>query len=173
MNILAAAACADCGLRDVVVFEFDHVGPKRATLARLISNGSTPSQLDGELDRCEIVCVNCHRRRTALRGGHRRALPKWWESPPPPGRIRARNLAIAYSSLERSGCVDCGTHELCVLDFDHVRGKTANVTVLARDGCSAERLSDEIARCEVRCANCHRRRTAASGRHYRIAAGAS
>lgn len=37
--------------------------------------------------------------------------------------------------------------------------KVANVTDLARRGCSLRRLEAEVSQCEVRCANCHRRRT--------------
>jgi hypothetical protein len=47
-----------------------------------------------------------------------------------------------------------------VLEFDHVRGgKDRNICDLARDGVSLKRLQDEIDKCEVRCANDHRRRT--------------
>ncbi|XAY03466.1 HNH endonuclease [Paraconexibacter sp. AEG42_29] len=147
--------------------EFDHLGAKLANVSRLLGSGAHPDRIDAEIARCEIVCVNCHRRRTAVRGSHRRAAPRWWETPPPPGRSRARNLAIAYSTLELAGCRECGNHDLCVLDFDHVDGKTANVTELARRGCSEQRLRDEIARCVVRCANCHRRRTAAVAGYHR------
>lgn len=172
-SVLAEAACADCGLRDPVVMEFDHLGEKRSNVARLLGGGATPKRLDEEIARCEIVCVNCHRRRTARRGGHRRALERWWEAPPPPGRATARNIAIAYAALEASGCVDCGLFDLCVLDFDHVAGKTSNVIEMARSGCSVVRLRAEIAKCEVRCANCHRRRTALTVGYYRAPNGPS
>jgi hypothetical protein len=61
--------------------------------------------------------------------------------------------------LMRSACVDCGDSRLVVLDFDHVGEKEANVIELARRGCSLPRLEVEADRCDVRCANCHRRRT--------------
>ena len=76
---------------------------------------------------------------------------------------------MAYTALERSGCVDCGTHDLRVLDFDHVvPGKTANVLDLARRAVKEEQLTKEIRLCEVRCANCHRRRTLAVHGSYRL-----
>lgn len=64
--------------------------------------------------------------------------------------------------LLASHCVDCGDSRLIVLDFDHVGPKAGNVTDLARRGCSVRRLEAETAQCEVRCANCHRRRTLGS-----------
>lgn len=46
-----------------------------------------------------------------------------------------------------------------ILQFDHVRGeKIGDVNVLARTG-DMERLQEEIAKCDVVCANCHAHRT--------------
>jgi L-lysine 2,3-aminomutase len=45
-----------------------------------------------------------------------------------------------------------------VLDFDHVGAKTGCVVELARRGYSLRRLEKEVSQCEIRCANCHRRR---------------
>jgi hypothetical protein len=57
-------------------------------------------------------------------------------------------------------CVDCGESDPLVLDFDHVRGvKSHNVSEVARRG-SLKKAIEEIAKCESRCANCHRRKTA-------------
>jgi hypothetical protein len=64
--------------------------------------------------------------------------------------------------LMRSRCVDCGDSRLVALEFDHVGAKAATVTEIARGGCSLRRLEAEVAQCEVRCANCHRRRTLGS-----------
>jgi bacterioferritin-associated ferredoxin len=58
-------------------------------------------------------------------------------------------------------CVDCSEADPVVLDFDHVRGrKTYNIAALAQQGASLSRVVAEIMKCDVRCANCHRRATA-------------
>jgi len=46
------------------------------------------------------------------------------------------------------------------MQFDHHGNKTRDVSWLIGSGCSVRRLVEELANCEVRCANCHRRRTA-------------
>jgi len=158
-RFLAEHACTDCGEPDPIVLEFDHVGKKRKEVSLLAAGGASLKLLRAEIEQCQVVCVNCHRRRTGRRDNWRRAQEHWWKAPPPLGAERARNVAFAYSHLERSSCLDCGCHDLCVLDFDHVGSKTSNVLKLARDGVGLERLALEISHCEVRCANCHRRRT--------------
>jgi hypothetical protein len=65
-------------------------------------------------------------------------------------------------------CIDCGEDDPIVLEFDHVRGKKAyNVSVMARLMLSWKTILKEIAKCEVRCANCHRRKTAERSGSYR------
>lgn len=72
---------------------------------------------------------------------------------------------IAY--LKQHPCVDCGERDVIVLEFDHLRDKVADVSVLARGGYSIETIQKEIDKCEVVCANCHRRRTAKRAGTYR------
>lgn len=74
---------------------------------------------------------------------------------------RKRNATLLAEYLSTQACADCGEIDLTVLEFDHVRGtKLANVTELCGAGVSWRRIAEEIAKCEVRCANCHRRKTA-------------
>lgn len=58
-------------------------------------------------------------------------------------------------------CADCGnSYPYYVMDFDHVRGeKKFNLSVAARHYKSFQTLQEEIDKCEVVCANCHRERT--------------
>ena len=67
----------------------------------------------------------------------------------------ARNREYVNNYLSTHACVDCGCTDIRTLDFDHVRGKKSeNVSLMMR--CSMQSLLDEIAKCEIRCANCHR-----------------
>jgi hypothetical protein len=155
---------------DIVVLEFDHVAGKLRDIARLISDGVPLGRIDEEIERCEIVCVNCHRRRTAMRSGWLRADPEWREKIAGRRSRVLENVGLALDALSRSGCVDCGERDLCVLEFDHVGTKRAAVMKLAWNGSRLEDVRREIAECQVRCGNCHRRCTAERGGHYRHAA---
>lgn len=62
--------------------------------------------------------------------------------------------------LSTHPCVDCGENDPVVLDFDHITGdKDDCVSNGVRRGWGIVRLAAEIKKCEVRCANCHRRIT--------------
>lgn len=74
-------------------------------------------------------------------------------------RYTERNRAFVLKYLRSHPCVDCGESEVGVLEFDHVAGKAIEVSRLVRNA-SLDRLIDEIQKCQVRCANCHMRRTA-------------
>jgi hypothetical protein len=68
---------------------------------------------------------------------------------------------LAYEYLETHPCVDCGETNLAVLDFDHRDRSTKqwSIASLIRQG-NVALLAAEMAKCDVRCANDHRRRTA-------------
>ena len=75
-------------------------------------------------------------------------------------KIQSRQIWL-LRYLKAHPCVDCGERDLIVLEFDHVRGKKMyKVSELARGEYSLKKLQEEVSKCEVRCANCHRRKTA-------------
>ena len=154
--------CTDCGETHLVVLDFDHVrGEKTSEICLMVSEGASIRKLDDEMAKCEVVCGNCHRRRTADRAGSWRARAYEGEdftaSLP---AVLVPKLELAHAVLTERGCVDCGLRDPRVLEFDHIQPKRFNVMTGVWLGYSDGRLRDEIARCEVRCTNCHRMRTA-------------
>lgn len=75
-------------------------------------------------------------------------------------------MVLAY--LAAHPCVDCGESDPVVLEFDHVRGvKEFNISCAVQCGYGMHRINLEIAKCEIRCCNCHRRVTAKRGNWYK------
>lgn len=78
-------------------------------------------------------------------------------------KLRARNRKYIANYLGKHPCVDCGEKDTVVLEFDHRRNKEHNISDLVRSRASIARIEEEISKCDVRCANCHRRQTAKRG----------
>lgn len=69
LDYLQEHPCVDCGESDPVVLEFDHISDDKAyNISRLLSGYSWDKVLV-EMNKCEVVCCNCHRRRTSQRNG--------------------------------------------------------------------------------------------------------
>ena len=238
---LSEHPCVDCGEGDPVVLDFDHRDPanKRLEVAKLAARRPWPVVLE-EIDKCDVRCASCHRRRTATQFGWRRALGveshsddgfiiqmalKPAESDAEPAaaavsglrkcrscgrhqpltefalknrktgcratlcracqrtyskehyrnnitkyldkarrhnrRARDRFAAFLLDFFKSHPCVDCGETDPMVLEFDHRDGvdKLNAVGAFARSQ-DWQGFLDEITKCDVRCVNCHRRRTA-------------
>jgi hypothetical protein len=72
--------------------------------------------------------------------------------------IRTRNSNFIWKYLEEHPCIDCGETDPIVLEFDHRSDKKYNVSEMGN--LSIENVEKEIQKCDIRCANCHRRKTA-------------
>jgi hypothetical protein len=77
-----------------------------------------------------------------------------------------QNYLLTRGYLSEHPCIDCGESDVDCLDFDHRDPtlKDEGVSYFARHSYSMERVLREISKCDVRCANCHRRRHAAERR---------
>ena len=80
---------------------------------------------------------------------------------------RKENQIKVLRIQKNTGCIDCGETDPVVLDFDHTTGnKTSGICRMINNHAPWERIEQEIAKCVVRCANCHRRKTAIAGNFY-------
>jgi hypothetical protein len=77
------------------------------------------------------------------------------------GRLSRRRLATqVYEYLEKNPCVDCGQSNPVLLDFDQRSDKFKSISEMIKSRYSWNKIKEEISKCDVRCANCHRLRTA-------------
>jgi hypothetical protein len=72
-----------------------------------------------------------------------------------------RKKRIMIKAFKNVPCQDCGkTYPYYVMDFDHKDPLQKKFTIAtAADRRGLEDLLDEIQKCDVVCANCHRERT--------------
>ena len=169
---LACHPCVDCAQTDIRVLEFDHVhGKKSGNISRMAGLGYSWSTIEAEIAKCEVECGNCHRikeneksdswrRYSGALAGHARSHN---------ARSNAENKQRLYVYLSSHPCVDCGQTDVRVLEFDHVRGtKSAYRNKLLNGAVSWKTIEAEIAKCEVRCTNCHRIKTLERGKWWRF-----
>lgn len=108
----------------------------------------------------QAKCRACHRRYTQQHYIDNADLYKARAQAGKPAARRAcKDLVLEH--LLSHPCVDCGEDDVEVLEFDHIEAvgmKAPRVSsYVSRAG--LRRLQEEIDKCEVRCANCHVRRT--------------
>lgn len=67
-------------------------------------------------------------------------------------------------------CIDCGEKDILVLEFDH-RDRTIKISeirnIIQRGG-TLEKVKNEVEKCDVRCANCHRRKTEKENNSWKL-----
>lgn len=79
---------------------------------------------------------------------------------------REENRQYIIEHLKQNPCVVCGEKDIVVLEFDHLRDKKCNVSKLV-GGYSLELVKEEVSKCQVLCANCHKRKTAKDYNWYK------
>lgn len=145
-SLKAGKPCVDCGLVFApYVMEYDHVrGVKRFSIGKMANHRR--ERVIEEIAKCDLVCCVCHRIRS-----HARRKPARTQ--------KLMEFRKWLADKKNHPCADCGEifpHE--AMDFDHVRGrKVVQITDMWSWG--REKVLAELAKCELVCANCHRKRT--------------
>lgn len=73
INMYKDKPCADCSLSfEPLLMDFDHVrGDKVACISSMASGRYSLKAIVREIEKCDLVCAHCHRKRTARRGQHK------------------------------------------------------------------------------------------------------
>lgn len=61
--------CVDCAETNLVVLDFDHLRDKRWNVTYMVSAGFPWSTIALEIAKCQVLCANCHRIKTARERG--------------------------------------------------------------------------------------------------------
>jgi hypothetical protein len=75
-NYLLTHPCISCDETDPVVLEFHHRHGKDKAVTEMASAGYPISRIQAEIDKCDVLCANCHRRLTAKERGWFRGLKR-------------------------------------------------------------------------------------------------
>jgi hypothetical protein len=112
-------------------------------------------------------CVDCHRQYTRKHYGKNKAY--YIAKAARITAVQRAKMRAIVDDIKRKPCKDCGRRfHPVAMDFDHVRGKKiASISAMCRSGWSEKVIRKELAKCEVRCAVCHRLRTHGISPHQR------
>jgi hypothetical protein len=137
---------------------------KRRILTRFNMDRTTK---DGHAFECKL-CATERTKRWKRKGSSKERTEKLRKLRLSRQLCRKRNRTFVFNYLKTHPCVDCGETDPIVLEFDHVRGKKVlDVGKMMNNSYSLKNLQEEIAKCDVRCANCHRRKTSIGQSWYK------
>lgn len=117
---------------------------------------------DKKTGRRHAQCKDCYRDKRHSRKHYEKYRDQYIErAKARKRRLYADNFEKIVTYLEKHPCVDCGEDDVIVLDFHHRDRKKKSFNICAKlSRYSWDKISKEIAKCVIVCANCHRRRTA-------------
>jgi transcription elongation factor Elf1 len=75
-------------------------------------------------------------------------------------RVKERKIKIRKwfnEYKEKLSCLKCGENHPATIDFHHLEEKDHQVTHMVHYGYSIEKIKKEMDKCQVLCANCHRK----------------
>ncbi len=141
--------CLQCGEGNPHCLDFHHrEGEERLmSVSRMVPSGYGKDTISEEIDNCDILCANCHRKHHA--GPFSTASR--------PRRIENRYWVLGVKA-QSSGCSKCDMTDPHCLDFHHrdETKKSGTVSELINCDVPKQELKVEIEKCEILCANCHR-----------------
>lgn len=72
LDFLSTKKCIDCGESDPIVLDFDHINPnnKFKSVSQMLSGHYSWKSVVLEINKCEIRCSNCHRRKSYIQFGY-------------------------------------------------------------------------------------------------------
>ena len=154
VDSLKNAPCTDCGEQfEPECMEFDHLRSKIAGIAQLIHSCCSLDTILSEIRKTELVCLLCHRQRS-----HERVVKHSTTSQ----RMRISRNQDFVNRMKSKPCLVCNkVYRPWQMDFNHINPSTKKLAIadMAKTSFSIKAITQEIAKCELLCSICHRRKT--------------
>lgn len=145
--------CVDCGkIFDPECMDYDHVsGNKINSISRMVLSNCSYNTILKEMEKCELVCVLCHNKRT-----HNRSMRASVDKMSNTVKLNRKIIKDA----KNVPCVICGElREEYNMQFDHINPKDKFKNISQLYNYKTKTLLNEINKCQVVCALCHRRKS--------------
>jgi len=139
---------------------------KKCVICKQLFDFSNFNKKTSAKDGLQPACRECNKKRSRMYYANNTDLHKHqvFENSK---KYKLKARKFVYDYLLKHPCVECGESEPCALDFDHMSDKEINISLAVASGWSIDRISKEIEKCIVRCANCHRKKTAKDFNWYK------
>lgn len=163
--------CERCGEGFPGALDFHHPGTKEADISVLTNHGYSQERIITEIDRCDVLCANCHQKEHfALTSEELATFSSEidiregpWKHPDFTGNgsERRRQLLRMWVLLYKEasgGCARCDETDPMCLEFHHLDNDRENSSIgrmIAYES-PRERFLREFGKCEIICRNCHR-----------------
>jgi hypothetical protein len=174
--------CQMCENTDFRVLQFDHMIPgEKVCMVTCATQSDT--EFFEEVAKCQLLCANCRHLKTHYSAQPERDIGATTHhmdehgkmmhttanaytpdtSLPPPKRTRVREAhrqRIDNAKVKLGGCCrSCGTSDFRILQFDHIIPDDKLMDVTQMEGSDDLAFSEEVAKCQLLCANCHHLKT--------------
>lgn len=147
-----SGGCTKCPESDPACLDFHHLSSadKEMAVNKMVPYGYSKSDIEAEMEKCEILCANCHAKEH-VSAPEARVMAEGAQT-----RVeRLRQWAYEYKRTR--GCQRCSETDPVCLQFHHVSEKHAGVSEMITNGEPESDIRAEVEKCVVLCANCHRK----------------
>lgn len=149
------SVCSHCKTQyDLSIMCFHHLKDKIFTLD--ISNllKYNKETLFNEVDKCELLCHNCH---AIVHEKQSNENAKLLATSEQNKRYKRYNIKKTHLELLGNKCVYCGwkSEFISTLSFDHIGIKTFPLNSPNIKGKTEQEILNELSQCQIACINCH------------------
>jgi hypothetical protein len=149
--------CIDCNkIYEPYCMDYDHIperGIKIKNVSRMILDNASENVVLEEIKKCDLVCLLCHNKRTHIRINEKFGEIRSYK----PHQVRNINI---INSFKNKACAKCNIqYESFNMQIDHIYPLDKLYDVCGLKSCKENTLQNELIKCQVLCALCHRKKS--------------